>query len=387
MHWIWEPWDVASVRRANTTANSTKRLPTFQFATKEIQNIPLNIDYASEIEPHLGQLLGEGGFGQVYAAYWNGQPVAVKLMKVETDVMYKSLKDEVKLTSRICHDRIVRLLAACLTDKNRICLIMELVENGNLSKRIHNRKIRKLEYLQILQVGLDIAQGLDYLHPTIIHRDLKPQNVLLDAEGRAKIADFGISRFKDPHQSYLSVTQTGGTPNYMAPELFNGTRVDEKCDIYSLGCILYEAVTRRVPLSDLPSENCAPLFQIIKTVAIDKRRPKIPEHCPHGFARIIRQCWKDNPRSRPSASELCVALTSLIEKEIHQVERFRRAYFKSNSKLPGQINGRISHSDRGKNCVISSADRREVPLAIELRAASSQSSQSTKNGDRHLPTI
>ena len=197
-----------------------------------------------------------------------------------------------------------------------------------------------------MKIGLDVAQGLSYLHPTVIHRDLKPQNVLLDRNNRAKIADFGISKFKvclaaryfrshscwrvqDPHRSYLSVTQTGGTPNYMAPELFNGTRVDEKCgrltgmssvllkwcrcDIYSLGCILYEAMTRCVPLSDLPSDNCAPLFQvchleklskqlrdecmqIIKTVAIDKRRPRIPEFFPHGFAHIIRKCWKDNPR-------------------------------------------------------------------------------------------
>ena len=77
----------------------------------------------------------------------------LQLMKVETEAMYKSLKDEVKLTSHMCHERIVRLLGACLTDKNRICLIMELVENGNLSKRIHNRKIRKMEYFQILQVA------------------------------------------------------------------------------------------------------------------------------------------------------------------------------------------------------------------------------------------
>lgn len=82
-------------------------------------------------------------------------------------------------------------------------------------------RLAPLLLLQILQVGLDIASGLAYLHPAVVHRDLKPQNVLLDRQGRAKIADFGISRFKDPHRSYLSVTHQGGTPNYMAPELFN----------------------------------------------------------------------------------------------------------------------------------------------------------------------
>jgi serine/threonine protein kinase len=271
-------------------------------------------------------------------------------MKVDTEAMHKHLKDEVRLTSQMCHDRIVRLLAACLNDKDNICLIMELIENGNLSKRIHNRKLRKMEYLKVLQVGFDIAEGLSYLHPSIIHRDLKPQNVLLDKDSRAKIADFGISKFKDPHRSYLSVTQTGGTPNYMAPELFNGTRVDEKCDIYSLGCILYEAMTRRVPLSDLPSDNCAPLFQIIKTVAIDKRRPKIPEFFPHGLAELIRQCWKDNPRSRPSASEACLMLEDLIEREIERIEQARQAQFELSvvhlSNLPNN-NSSSKRTNRG----------------------------------------
>lgn len=61
-------------------------------------------------------------------------------------------------------------------------------------------------------------------------------------------------RFKDPHRSYLSVTQQGGTPNYMAPELFNGTRVDEAADVYSLGCILYECVARKQPFGHLLSQ-------------------------------------------------------------------------------------------------------------------------------------
>lgn len=80
----------------------------------------------------------------------------------------------------------------------------------------------------LLQLARDVAEGLAYLHPSVIHRDLKPSNILLDEDGRAKIADFGISRVKDPSKTYLTTNNDNGTPMYMAPEQFNGTRVDEK---------------------------------------------------------------------------------------------------------------------------------------------------------------
>eukprot|EP00883_Tetradesmus_obliquus_P008221 jgi/Sobl393_1/18921/SZX70213.1 len=78
--------------------------------------------------------------------------------------------------------------------QQHLALIMELVEGGNLAQRIYHPSKRRLSYLEVLQIGLDVARGLAYLHPAVVHRDLKPQNVLLEASGRAKIADFGISR-------------------------------------------------------------------------------------------------------------------------------------------------------------------------------------------------
>ena len=109
-----------------------------------------------------------------------------------------------------------------------MCLIMELAQGGNLHQRINDKVKGRMSYMDILQLAHDVAEGLAYLHPSVIHRDLKPGNILLDEEGRAKIADFGISRVKDPSKTCMTVTNNNGTPIYMAPEQFNGTCVDEK---------------------------------------------------------------------------------------------------------------------------------------------------------------
>ena len=113
-------------------------------------------------------------------------------------------------------------------EKENVCLIMELAKGGNLHQRINDTSRSRLCYMEVLQLAHDVAEGLAYLHPSVIHRDLKPSNILLDEQGHAKIADFGISRVKDPSKTYLTTTNDNGTPMYMAPEQFNGTRVDEK---------------------------------------------------------------------------------------------------------------------------------------------------------------
>lgn len=291
--------------------------------------IALDVDYKTEIEPFLGQLLGRGGYGSVYEAEWRGQKVAVKLLSVDTQQdVYEAFMKEVELSSRFRHcDRVVRLLGASFSDRLHVGLIMELVEGGNLAERIYAPNKRRLDYLEILQIGYDIACGLAYLHPCVIHRDLKPQNVLLDRHGRAKIADFGISRFKDPHRSYLSVTHQGGTPNYMAPELFNGTRVDDKCDVYSLGCILYECVARKSPFSEMASHKSYNiLYKIIVAVAINGLRPDIPDDCPPTLREIIQMCWMENPKERPGCAELAERFDRLIQDEVRV--RTQRAGYK-----------------------------------------------------------
>lgn len=114
-------------------------------------------------------------------------------------------------------------------------------------KRHHNSG---LPLRLTLTVGLQVASALWHLHPSVVHRDLKPQNILLDANSTAKVADFGLSRFKA--HTYLSTQQlAAGTVCYMAPECFMGSCVGEKADVYSLGCMLLECVTGDMPWKGL----------------------------------------------------------------------------------------------------------------------------------------
>ncbi|MEW5302145.1 MAG: hypothetical protein WDW36_004954 [Sanguina aurantia] len=322
--------------------------------------IPMDIDYKpaclrfllqAEIEPNLGRLIGAGGFGRVYECVWKGRRVAVKCVTTcDTEAQYQSLVKEVAVTSRFRHcSYVVNLLGASLGDRQHLALIMDLAEGGNLSERIHSIRKRRLGYLEVLQVSRDIAAGLAYLHPGVIHRDLKPQNVLLDKDGRAKIADFGISRFKDPYKSFVSVTQQGGTPNYMAPELFNGTRVDEKCDVFSLGCIMYEAMTRKVPFEELGQENFnMGLFQIILAVAIHAQRPHLPDDMPAPMRALIIACWDHTPKKRPTVPEVLFSLESLIREEVDgrsaQIAALRKRSHSSRLGASGSIGSRVGSS-------------------------------------------
>ena len=276
----------------------------------------LNICFPREIEPHLTIRLGSGAFGDVYLGRYHGMKVAVKLLSQAfqgaSREQYRTFRHEVSLLASLQEcPNIVRMVGACLSRPD-FCIVYEWLPRS-LGDRLYDKTLPPLSYLEVLKVGRDVALGLEYLHPTVIHRDLKPQNILLDADGRAKIIDFGISRTKSPFDSYVK-TETGGTPGYMAPEVFDGDgRISEKCDIYSLGIVLCELMARE---SGWPPEEYRHVAQVIVAVLNHNKRPRIPEECPPELQRLITKCWGAEPARRPSATEVRQQLEFMINYEV-----------------------------------------------------------------------
>ncbi|KAK4267811.1 hypothetical protein QN277_024544 [Acacia crassicarpa] len=196
--------------------------------------------------------IGEGGFGKVYLGTLEDHTlVAVKLLSSSSKQGYKEFQSEAKLLPVMHHRNLVALVGFC--DENDVkALIYEYMDLGDLSGLLSEKNQNVLKWSDRLQVAVDAAKGLEYLHngckTPIIHRDLKPSNILLNKFMVAKIADFGLSRaFTNERDSHLS-TQPAGTPGYIDPEFHRSGKLDKRSDIYSFGMILLQLITGHPPI-------------------------------------------------------------------------------------------------------------------------------------------
>lgn len=193
--------------------------------------------------------LGSGGMSTVYLARDEvlDRPVAVKLMHREMTEQPDQLErfnQEARAVAKLSNPNVVAVIDAG-EDNGRPYIVLEYVKGETLKQRIS--RVGALDATEALAYALEVAQGLAVAHEReMVHRDVKPQNVLIDATGRAKLTDFGISRQLNDQ----SVTATGkviGTTDYVAPEQAMGKELDPRSDIYSLGIVLYEMFTGDVP--------------------------------------------------------------------------------------------------------------------------------------------
>jgi len=262
-----ENWQDDIINLAETKTSPQKLVESFEKirdleVTQSWLDKEINI---TDVKINKDKKLGEGAHGTVYEGDVNGIPVAVKQLKDLKDI--HTFVTECKFLSSIRGPFIARFLGGCLDEKDKKCLILtELATNGSLKTLIYGNFV--LEPRIVYRLLRDIVRGMALLHDMDVeHRDLKPSNVLIDSNFRARIGDFGLSKFV----SESSTKTFTGTLAYMAPELISEWKSpapDRKdpdpkktkflCDVYSFGILANELVTRKPPYDgkSIEESNC-----------------------------------------------------------------------------------------------------------------------------------
>ncbi|KAL0302083.1 UNVERIFIED_CONTAM: Calcium/calmodulin-regulated receptor-like kinase [Sesamum radiatum] len=197
-------------------------------------------------------LIGQGAYGPVYKAQMSsGETVAVKVLGTDSKQGEKEFQTEVMLLGRLHHRNLVNLVGYC-AEKNQHMLIYVYMSRGSLASHLYNENLDPLNWTLRVQIALDVARGLEYLHdgavPSVIHRDIKSSNILLDHSMRARVADFGLSR---EEMVTKQVSNVRGTFGYLDPEYVSTRSFTKKSDVYSYGVLLFELIAGRNPLQGL----------------------------------------------------------------------------------------------------------------------------------------
>ena len=263
--------------------------------------------------------LGRGGMGSVYRVEDTKvkEEVALKLIKPEIAADKKTIdrfSHELKVARKIVHKNVGRMYDIN-EEKGIHYITMEYVPGQDLKGLI--RQSGQLAIGTAISIAKQICEGLTEAHIlSVVHRDLKPSNIMIDKEGNARIMDFGIAR----SLKAKGITGAGvmiGTPEYMSPEQVEGKDVDQRSDIYSLGVILYEMVTGRVPFEGDTPLSIAVKQKTEKPPDPQKLNPQIPDD----LSRVILRCMgKDKENRYQSAGEVHTELNR-IEKGIPLSER------------------------------------------------------------------
>jgi len=204
----------------------------------------------------LQRLIGRGGMGAVYLAERaDGQfekRAALKILPLGLDNAEARTRflTERQILARLVHDNIARLLDGGVTEDGTPFFVMDYVDGVPIDRYCEQHKLTIKQRLGLI---LDVARGVQFAHRNlVIHRDLKPGNVLVEAQGRARLLDFGIAKVLEPTADNADLTQVAQrpvTPAFASPEMLGGEAVDVTTDVYSIGVLLYLLLTGRLPLT------------------------------------------------------------------------------------------------------------------------------------------
>jgi len=306
------PSDSKYCKECATPLPLSDEVPVTKTLETPVERIKRGTTFAGRYE--IIEELGTGGMGKVYRVKDEklDEEMALKVLKIEIAAdkgMIVRFKNELKLARKIAHRSVCKMYDLNEEEGTHF-ITMEYVPGEDLKSYI--RKKGKILEKDAISLAKQVCEGLSEAHELgVVHRDLKPQNIMIDEKGRAKIMDFGIARSKEAP----GVTTTGmmiGTPDYISPEQAEGEEADKRSDIYSLGVLLYEMVTGRVPFKGDTALSVA----IKHKTQIPSDPRKLNPELSKDFSRLILICMeKERERRYQSAEELLSDLVK-IEKGI-----------------------------------------------------------------------
>jgi tRNA A-37 threonylcarbamoyl transferase component Bud32 len=245
--------------------------------------------------------IGKGAMGVVYLAKdpLIGRLVALKTFRVGYAAQDEEMQQfrerfirEAQSAGILSHPNIVTIHDVVVASEEGVTFIaMEYVRGTNLKELLQGAAPLETEFA--VDIGAQVADALDFAHTKgVVHRDVKPANILITADRRVKIADFGIARLNTSNLTFDG--QLLGTPNYMAPEQIQGKEVDHRADIFSLGVVLYEMLTRKKPFS---GENMTVVTHRIVHEPFTPPEELVPD-LPEGLRAVLRRALEKDPERR-----------------------------------------------------------------------------------------
>lgn len=267
------------------------------------------------------KVLGEGGMGIVFRAQDTrlDRDVALKVLRPEQAANEQARKrfiQEAKLVASLQHDHIITIFQVD-EDRGVPYIAMQLLQGQPLDRCLKAQG--KLPIPDVVRIGKEVAEGLAAAHArNLIHRDIKPANIWLEqnpgqATYRVKILDFGLARNVADASQHL--TKTGvimGTPGYMAPEQARATGIDHRCDIFSLGCVLYHATAGREPFSG------DDIMGVLMKLAMEEPTPitELNPDAPYYLTHLIERMMAKDPNNRPAAASEVASILGTAERTL-----------------------------------------------------------------------
>ncbi|CAJ1929943.1 unnamed protein product [Sphenostylis stenocarpa] len=255
--------------------------------------------------------------GSVYRGVINGDLAAIK--KIEGDVT-----KEIEILNKINHSNVIRLSGVSFHE-GRWYLVYEYAPNGALSEWIYFNDVdgKFLSWTQRIQIALDVATGLDYLHsftsPPHIHKDINTSNILLDGDFRGKVANLSLARCVEGEDDQFPATRhIVGTRGYMAPEYLEHGLVSTMLDVYAFGILMLEMVTGKEVAAVLTEDET----NLSHVLSVQERLkefvdPSLRENCPFELAmfviEMIDRCILKDPASRPTVHEIVQSLSRTLD--------------------------------------------------------------------------